>query len=224
MRALTRELIEVARAMARQGLVIGTEGNVSARIDDRSFLITPSGMPYESLEPEDLVPVELGTGRAGGVRRPSVEWRLHAAVYEARPDLQAVVHTHSVYATALAAARRPLPPFLDELAAVFGGEVPVAPFAPSGTPELAAVAAATLGRGNAVLLAQHGVVAAGESLSRALACAELVERAACIFLLSQLAGGTTALAPEVVAAQHRAFRSGYGQAPASRKELEERRT
>lgn len=212
-RQLREELVECGRRLAARGLVIGTTGNVSARLDQDRFLITPSGMDYDRFGPDDLCLVNRETGEVTGSRRPSIETGLHAAVYQGRPDVGAVVHTHSLYATAVATAHRDLPCLLDAMAVQFGGAVPVARYGIPGSPDLAEKVARRLGEGGAVLLANHGVVAVGADLEEALGRAELVERAAQIYLLATGLGKAVPLSSDSIAWLQTYFRQGYGQRP-----------
>ena len=152
--AAKREIIETARAMLAKGLVQGTGGNFSVRCA-RGMIITPSGMDYGALTPDDLPVLSLGGEMVEGFRKPSVERELHAEIYRRRPDVNAVIHTHSVYATAAAALRAPMPALTDNQAVLFGGPVPCAEYAPIGTEKLARSAAQALGCGCGVLLANH---------------------------------------------------------------------
>ena len=160
--ALRAELIETARGMNLRGINVNKSGNVSARAcradGAEGFLITPTGMPYESLTPDDLVWIPLvnppSLRNADGARRPSSEWEMHARVYLRRSDIDAVVHTHSCFATALACQDMPIPPFHYMVAAAGGHSIDVAPYATFGTPELARVAAEALAVKNACLLSR----------------------------------------------------------------------
>lgn len=171
------ELLASAREMARLGLVAGSSGNVSAREGDLVH-ITPAGLPYPAMTEADLVTLGLdGTVVAGG-REPSSERRVHLAVYAARPDAHALVHTHSVHATAWSFLGEPLDTETEELELAAGGAVLTAPYAPTGSDELAQAAVDTLGERGAVLLGRHGVLAVGASPARALDVAAVVERQA----------------------------------------------
>lgn len=209
---LKEEIIRTGVHLLRSGLVWGTGGNISARLPGASyFYITPSGMNYEELTPDDLVAVDYEGEVVQGTRRPSIERLLHAFILRARPEVNAVVHTHSPYATAVASARRRLPAFLETVIAANGYGVEVAEYAPSGTRELAENALRTLGQGRAVLLANHGVVGVGDNLKKALSVCETVERASMIFLFSHLVGGPVPIPDELIAREIEFFRTGYGQ-------------
>lgn len=206
---------QVARAgvrMARAGLVLGTWGNVSCRVSREDLVvITPSGMPYDALQPRDIVVVDLNGTVVEGERRPSTELELHLAIYRARPDVKAIMHTHSVFASAMAVARQPVPPVVEDVAQVVGGPVPVAEYAPAGSRELAEEVVRALGRGNAVLLANHGLVGVGENLDEAFNVCQIVEKAAQIYILASLIGKPTVLAEnEVIDLRYR-YLTSYGQ-------------
>ena len=174
--AARRAVIATARAMNASGLNSGTSGNVSRRVDD-GFLITPSGLRYESLEPSDVVHVTL-EGEAAGTHRPSSEWRIHRDVYGARDDVAAIVHAHPVHATALACLPRPLPAFHYMVAVAGGRDVLCARYATFGTQELSDAALAALEGRRACLLANHGMIATGPNLDAALKLAQEVEELA----------------------------------------------
>lgn len=167
-------VVAAAQAMSKLGLSPGRSGNVSARFAD-GMLITPSGMDYAELEPSDIAFVAADSRPVENKRKPSSEWHFHLAAYAARPDRNAIVHTHSLNATALACARKPIPPFHYMVAAAGGTDIPLVPYATFGTEELARHVADGLAHRDACLLAHHGVVALGDTLSAALELAETVE-------------------------------------------------
>jgi L-fuculose-phosphate aldolase len=171
-------IVEACRRLVEAGLVQGTSGNVSVRAGER-MLITPSGVPYERMEPEDVVAVELeGDGssfRARGGNVPSSEWRFHFDILRSRPEVGAVVHTHSPYATAFAICRKELVAAHYMIAAAGGPTIRVADYATFGTQELSNAALAALEGRWACLLANHGVIATGPTLERALWLAQEVE-------------------------------------------------
>lgn len=187
---LKKAVVETGRQLMDKRLVAGTWGNISVRSDDGArIFITPSGQPYDELIPEDIVVVDVAGNIVEGCR-PSSELALHLAIYSARPDVRAVVHTHSLFATACAVDGEPIPPCLEELVQAVGGGVEVAEYALPGTPALATSAVFALGDRSAVLLANHGVAACGPSLKEALLVAELVEKAAQIHVIARQLGGT----------------------------------
>ncbi|MDO4988300.1 MAG: class II aldolase/adducin family protein [Synergistes sp.] len=192
---IRNEIISCAQRLRKCGLIYGTAGNFSVRTPD-GFIITPSGMDYSVLTPEDLPELTLDAQILEGTRTPSVEKNMHAAIYRARADVCAAVHTHSIYATAAASLRRALPPITDGQAVTFGGAVPVSLYAPIGTKELAANVTAALSGGSAVLIANHGVLCVGSTLAEAASRCEMLEIYAKIFFTAQLAGGAVALTEE----------------------------
>ena len=183
---LREALIECARAMNRRGINVNKSGNVSVRAvsaeGEYGFLITPTGVPYEVLTPEDIVWVPLSDppslDGARGARLASSEWEMHARVLLARPEMSAVVHTHSCHATALACQGLAIPAFHYMVAAAGGKSIDVVPYATFGTSRLAEAAAVGLERKNACLLEHHGVLACGASLEKALNLAAEVENLA----------------------------------------------
>jgi hypothetical protein len=166
---LRRALVDAGRAILHAGMVRGTQGNLSVRDGDR-VLITPSGVPYEAILPDDIVVMDMRGEVVEGDLAPSSERRVHTAIYAARDDVRAIVHTHSRAAVRWSDLGEPLP--LD------GAAIPTATYALTGTEQLAVNALGALGDADAVLLAGHGIVAVGPSLDEARAICERVERAA----------------------------------------------
>ena len=172
--ALRAEIIATAQRMASSGLTPGKSGNVSARTDS-GMLITPTGMSYGELKPSDIVGVR-GDGTAmAGQRLPSSEWRFHLTIYKAREDVEAVVHTHSLNATALACIHRTIPAFHYMVAVAGGDRILCAPYATYGTEALAKNVVRALAERRACLIANHGAVAVGETLRKAYDLAWEVE-------------------------------------------------
>ena len=172
--------------MAELGLVIGSFGNVSCRENGR-ILITPTCLDYFRMKPGDLVTLDLSGNQLAGDRGPSSEFRLHAAIYAARDDARAIVHTHSTHALALGNIADKLPMLIEEMEVIVGGNVPVASYAPAGTQELADRAAKILQGipSKALILARHGVVGLGNTLDDALLVCQSVEKASQIQLLAR---------------------------------------
>ncbi|HHV36031.1 MAG TPA: class II aldolase/adducin family protein [Syntrophomonadaceae bacterium] len=205
-------VIETGKIIANSGLVSGTWGNISVRLSSLdSFLITPSGVSYHDLTGDDLVMVDLQGKVMAGRLKPSSETPLHTAIYRARQDIKGIVHTHSSFASVFTVTRKPLPPVLEEMAQILGGEVRVASYAPAGTSELAAAAVSALGDRAAVLLANHGVVGVGRSLKEALLVCQVVEKGALVYLFSQLNGTPFLLSDQDVSALRNNFLESYGQ-------------
>ena len=189
---LRLQLVAVAQRLSASGLNHGTAGNLSARWGD-GLLITPSSLPSEQLEPEDLVAIGFdgqplasapaSTRRDAACRRsPSSEWRLHADLLRSRPEIQAVVHCHSIHATALACHGRGIPPFHYMVVQAGGPDIRCAGYATFGSQALSDLALAALEDRQACLLAHHGQVTVGASLEQALALAVEVETLARVYL------------------------------------------
>jgi len=179
-----RQVVRTAQRMANLGLVRGSSGNVSLRIGER-ILITASGIPYKDLTAKQVIEIDYKGERYSGSGSPSSEWRMHAAIYRARKDIQAIVHTHSPFATAAAISLTKLSMENDEGKLLFGDTIPLARHKPAGSWELADAAVDALSDGKAVLLACHGVVAVGSRLEDALGLAEKVEEMAQLSFLSR---------------------------------------
>lgn len=178
--SLRAALAEAAREVARRGLVTGTAGNVSVR-DGGHLLVTPTGRDLATLAAEHIVTLDEA-GRVVGQGRPTSEWRLHQAVLAQRPDLAAVVHTHSPAATAASALRRNIPAVHYTVIAAGGADIPCAPYATPGSEALALSAAGALASREACLLAHHGAVAAAATLAGAVGLAQMVEELAGMWL------------------------------------------
>lgn len=180
-------LVAHGRRLVERGYVVGSDGNLSARAGT-GMLITPSALAYDRLRPEDIVRVEGDGSWDPAGRPPSSERAVHAAVYAARPDVQAVIHAHPVYACVLAVAGQALPALLDEAEPVLGGAVEVAQHVASGDPALGAAAVRALGSRHAVILANHGTVTVGLDLEQAFYRLEVLERAAQVYVLARQLG------------------------------------
>lgn len=209
---LRREVVQCGRKMINQGLVAGTWGNISARDAETGYIaLTPSGMDYLQLEAKDIVVVDAEGNTMDGERKPSSEIRLHLAIYKERADIFAIVHTHSVYASACAVAGKAIPPMMEDLVQIVGGSVDVAPYALPGTGEVAVNAVKALGAKYAVLLENHGAVGVGKNLGEALTICQLMEKSAQIYLLAQLIGGGKLLSEQDVQLMHQFYKDKYGQ-------------
>ena len=171
--ALRKQIIAVALQMNARGLNRGKSGNVSARFD-AGFLVTPTGMAYESTQPVDIVAMTKD-GTALGPRLPSSEWRFHRDIYAARREVGAIVHAHSPFATSIACLGRDIPPFHYMIAVAGGKDIRCAAYATFGTQQLSDHALCALAGRKACLLANHGMIAVGASLTAALALAVEVE-------------------------------------------------
>lgn len=209
-RALRAAIIEKCRWMNDAGLNQGTSGNISARFEDR-MLITPSATPYERMEPEMIaaMPLEAEDGAWSGPLRPSTEWRFHRDILRARPDVGAIVHTHSTYATVLAIHRKPIPACHYMIAAFGGTDIRCAGYACYGTQELSDLAVAALEGRSGCLLANHGMIAVGPHLDKAMWLAVELETLARQYYLALAIGAPVILSDREIAEAARGFAS-YG--------------
>ena len=171
---LRDQLVSTAKQMSNLGLTPGMSGNVSVR-SPAGFLVTPSGMPYPELTADDAVEVKLDGTVRPGQKTPSTEWRLHRDILGARQDVQAIVHTHSMFSTTISMLRRPIPAVHYMVVLAGTDEIPCADYATFGSEELALNAVTALRGGDACLLANHGMIALGHTLASALRLAAEVE-------------------------------------------------
>jgi L-fuculose-phosphate aldolase len=185
-------LAATCRELGRSGLSHGTSGNVSVRRNAGEFFVSPTGMPYAQLEPEDIPLVHL-SGRWFGRRRPSSEWRFHRDIFAARADVAAIVHTHSRHAAALACTGRGIPAFHYMVAVAGGADIRCSPYHPFGTQALSDAALAALEGRCACLLGNHGVIACGKDLDAALALAGEVENLAAQYCMALQLGAVRVL-------------------------------
>lgn len=202
-------IVAVAQAIDLAGFCPSKSGNVSARTD-AGFLITPSGLPYAQTLSDDLIELSLDGMVLSGARKPSSEWPFHAAIYRARPEAQAIVHTHSPRATALSCTRRGIPAFHYMIALCGGADIRCADYATFGTPELAENAVRALEGRKAVLLANHGVIALGASLAGAHQIVAEVENLAGQYLDILAAGLEPVILDAAEMARVSAKFAGYG--------------
>ena len=186
---LKREIAQKSLQAYRAGLFSGTSGNMSCYLrGEGKMLITPTSVRYETLKSEDIVVMRLDGAVLEGALKPSSEWRMHAAIYEAYEDISAVFHTHSPYATAFAAVRKSIPAVLIESKIFLGGEIRCADYARPGTREVGLNAVPALeGRGGCTL-ANHGVLAVGRDLGEAFLRAEYIEDIAKVYTFAKTIG------------------------------------
>jgi ribulose-5-phosphate 4-epimerase/fuculose-1-phosphate aldolase len=182
------QVLTMAKRIYSNGLVIASLGNVSCREGEDIIAITPSGIDYEDLTVDDIVTITLQGTVVQGDHPPSSETPMHTLIYRERPDVNGVVHTHSIYASAFSVVNREIPVDMVEVAAHVGGRIPVAPYRLPGTEDLGRQALAVLHDRRACILQNHGVLAIGETLEKAYKAAAIVELAARIHLLGSLIG------------------------------------
>ena len=204
-------VVAAAREMERLGLNHGSAGNVSARCVARA-LLTPSGVASADLTPDSIARMALdSTGSYDGPLPPSSEWRFHLDIYRARPDVVAIIHLHSPYATTLATMRREIPACHYMIAAFGGPTVRCVDYAPYGTAELSHLVVAGLEQRDGVLMANHGAIVTGDTMKRALWRAVELEALAQVYYLAKLAGGPVILSDDEIMRTVERFRN-YGPA------------
>jgi ribulose-5-phosphate 4-epimerase/fuculose-1-phosphate aldolase len=192
-----REIVATARRLTEQGYLMATGGNLSMRIPGAdAFAITPSNLDYLQMVPDDVCVLD-GRGQViEGTRAPSVESGLHAGIYQTRADVNAVVHTHQVFASAVALLGTPIPALFDEQARFLGRKVEIIPYGPSGTGFLTRrVTKAIRSQNNAYVMKNHGVLCFGQDLLRAAHNVEILEKCAQAFLLALATGNKISTIP-----------------------------
>lgn len=203
-------ILKIGCTLLDKKLVAGTWGNISARVPETGAIaVTPSGRNYRDLQDVDIVLTDICGNIIDGNLKPSSELQMHLAIYKARPDVMAIIHTHSIFASSCAVANKAIPPVIEDLVQVVGGSVDVAKYALPGTNELAHNVVAALGHKGAALLSNHGVVCCGANLREVLLACELVERAAQIFIYASQIGGATILSTDDVKIMHEFYLQHY---------------
>lgn len=202
------QVLEAAQLMAQKGLVAGTSGNVSMRIDSGDgrelIAITPNALYYDRMGVDDIVVADFEGNNVEGELRLSIEKMLHIGIYKARKKVNAVIHSHPVYGNILSVAGMDIPEILDDQVTYLGGAIKLAKYAIPGTPDLVDSALEALGPRNGALLANHGAVSVGRDMKEAFVACELLERTAQIYVFAMLLGKITPL-PEQAQAVEKAF-------------------
>lgn len=207
-----KDVVAYGKKMITSRLTTATGGNISVFNRKEGLIaISPSGMDYMETRPEDIVVMRLDGSVVEGTRKPSSESPLHLAHYRLRPDIGAVVHTHSVFAATIATLRWEIPP-IHYLVGFSGRKVPIAPYATYGSDDLARVTSEAIGDCNAVLMANHGLLTVGPSLNAAFTVAEVVELMAQIYYQAKSIGEPVSLSDAEMADVLKSF-STYGQQP-----------
>jgi L-fuculose-phosphate aldolase len=212
---LRREVVEACRSMNELGINQGTSGNLGMRVDG-GILVTPTGIPYDAMTPQDIVLMDSDGAVAPGQRKPSSEWRFHRDILDARPEVGAVVHTHAMFATVLACHHMEIPAFHYMVAVAGGDSIRCAPYATFGTQALSDHALRALEDRKACLLANHGMIALGQDLTAALALAVEVETLAAQYWRALQIGVPKLLPADEMQVVLEKF-GGYGQQPAEQK-------
>ena len=179
-------IVETAQQLTKKGYLMATGGNLSVRIAGQSALaITPSNYDYMKMLPEDISVLDFDLTVLEGQLKPSAESGMHAAIYKARPDVNAVVHTHQVYASALTLIRMPIPALFDEQTRFLGRSVNIIPYAPSGTGMLAGtIARHVRDHNNAYMMQNHGALVFGHDMERAVHNVEILEKCSLAYLIA----------------------------------------
>ncbi len=187
-KAIRQEVLDAAKGMLACGLVEGTAGNVSARLDGDRVVMTPSSVDYDEMRLDDLVVTDMDANVLDGSRPPTSEKALHLACLRAHADIGAVMHCHALYASMFAINHQPIPCVVEEFDVYVGGEVPVAEYRLTGSSELSEEASRWLADRGAVLMANHGLLCVGKHPADALKVARLVERTAQLVWGAKLLG------------------------------------
>ncbi|WP_322631023.1 class II aldolase/adducin family protein [Aedoeadaptatus coxii] len=206
-----QKLIQYGKKMVENNLTFSTGGNLSIRIDDRSFLITPSGMAYESLKERDLVVMTSEGQILKGDRKPSSEWHMHGAIYNARPEINVLIHTHSPFVSVVSSLGEELPPISYLIASAGTRTVPLARYETFGTKELGEAAVEAMGNCKAVMLANHGLIAGGDTLAQAFSLAQEIEFCAFMYVTALSTGKKINFIPDDKMDEVIEKFKGYGQ-------------
>lgn len=181
-----KQVVDTAQSLTRKGYLMATGGNISVRLPGgKTFAITPSNYDYMQMTPQDVCVLDFESNVIEGTLKPSVESAVHAGIYQARADVNAVVHTHQVYASALALINSPIPALFDEQARFLGRTVAIIPYAPSGTISLAkTIARHVKNHNNAYIMNNHGALIFGHDMERAAHNVEILEKCSLAYLLA----------------------------------------
>ena len=205
------EVCETAKKMASGGLTAGTWGNISGRIDDTYMVITPSGMDYAKLVPEQMVIVNMKTQEYEGNLKPSVETPIHSRILLGKPEVNGIVHTHSTNALTIATTRKGIPPICDDQVQILGGDIRCAGYTYPGSQEMADTVFEALDQRAGALIANHGAITVGRTLAEALTGSEVLEKTAQVYLNVQAIGGAVEISKEDCEFYHDFFMNKYGQ-------------
>lgn len=193
-------VVDVAQELTRNGYLSATGGNLSVRLKgENAFAITPSNYDYMKMIPEDICVLDLDLKPLEGERKPSVESAMHAAIYQVRGDVNAIIHTHQVYPSTLAIINAPIPALFDEQVRFLGRSVEIIPYAPSGTGMLKnTIARHVKNHNNAYMMANHGALLFGTDMERAVHNVSVLEKCALAYLLALLSEHKISKIPLVV--------------------------
>lgn len=207
-----KKVIEIALKIKEEKLIPLTFGNFSLRDPKTGYVcITPSGMPYETLHPSDIVVVDLDCNTIDGERRPSIETPLHTSMYKKRSDVNGIVHTHSTFCTAWACRNEGMPCITSEAAELVGGQINLAPFVPPGSEKLAEVTSDAIGTDKAVLMGNHGVICVDETIEKAFQDAIIAEESAKVAYIAYQMGDVNTLEDQMIRFLKEDADKNYGQ-------------
>jgi L-fuculose-phosphate aldolase len=210
--ALKRAVVDAGLKMVQRGLTVGTWGNISVRDSETNLVyISPSGIDYEAVREEDIVVLDNELEVVDGTAKPSIEKVMHVAVYNAREDVDAVIHIHPVYSSVLGVNGMELPGISEDFVQIVGDKIICAEYALPGTPELARNAVKALGDRNAVLLPNHGTLCVGKDLKDAFKICHVVEKTAHIYILAKSIGTPRLISEEDIKSMQYFARHVYGQ-------------
>jgi L-fuculose-phosphate aldolase len=198
------QIVAAAQELLAKGLVEGTSGNISARMENGNVALTPSSLDYRVMTVDDICIVDAAGEQVGGTRGPTSEKYLHMAVMNAYEDIAVCIHSHAVHATMFAVAHQDVPSCIDEFTVYLGGDIRCTEYAPSGSPDLAEQVVKALDSRGAALIANHGMVAIGTTMEKAMHNTALVERSAKIIWGAKQLGGIYPL-PEKVNEQFASY-------------------
>ncbi len=206
------KLIEAGKSMLHSGLTVETWGNISLR-DPKTGLIylTPSGMPYDTIVPEDVVVMDPDGNVVEGFRKPTIEYLMHIGIMKKRPEVNAIIHTHPVYSQVFALLHEDIPPVIDEAAQTFGESVKVSEYGLPGSREMAENVIAALGENSACLIANHGAVCVGKDVAAAFKTCKVLEMVAQIYYMARNIGEPKPISKENIAAMRDFVQNHYGQ-------------
>ncbi|PKO13282.1 MAG: L-ribulose-5-phosphate 4-epimerase [Chloroflexi bacterium HGW-Chloroflexi-10] len=209
---LRKEVCNLNQALPKNNLVVWTMGNVSARDPQTNLVvIKPSGLVFEELTPENMVVVDMEANIIEGNLKYSSDTKTHLTIYKHRSDINGIVHTHSNYATAFAAAGKPIPANLTEICDEFGGPIPVGGFCLIGNEAIGEEVVRSIGNSKGILMQNHGVFTIGETAKAAVKAAVMVENAAKTTFIASMLGGALSIDPEMVKSLHDRYKNEYGQ-------------
>jgi len=208
---IRNEIANLGKEIVASGLNLGTWGNISARIDENHLAITPSGVAYETITAKDIVVIDLTGKIVDGDKKPSIELPLHSAIYKAKKNVNAIIHTHSVCCTAFAIARKPIPAVCEDMIQIVGGQVDIAEYSLPGSEELAKSVVTALGYKSACLMANHGLITVAYNLNEAYKITQIVEKSAQAVIYANSLGEAVELSQADIDFMRDFYLNKYGQ-------------